>query len=463
MDSNPNNQPQNQPSVDPAIQPISPTPTDIQPASGGFSSSPPPQTSGKKKKLFLVSAVAVLVLLTGSAAAYFGVYLPNSPDNIWKKAMENTSRGYDKLTESAQKQQEAKGANIKGTYKLDTKDVVVDGNIDSKVSGRNADVKFDAGAAGSRLNFNLVTNVPDGSSNPDLYLKINGLKGIDKLLGAESAGLGQALASFDDQWYVVDHTLFDQIEKEAAKTSGGRGQLEALNQKDIAKIAEAAAKANKEYLFTTDANKAVLTVKQKVGKEKFDNRDAYHYKVGYNKEHLKAYLAAQRDALKDTALKGYISEDEFNNAIKEVDKMKADSQADVWVDLETKLVRNVRFTSDSKNEQTIDIGQKYNGKGDEVPFVLSLTSKQKNNEGTISLTLTPNTKSNVVKALVEGNGKVEGANTTFKADMTITPSNDEVKFEKPANTKSLMEAVGELLGTNINPETLLQQSQPSNL
>src|SRR4051812_9207749 len=56
------------------------------------------------KKPMVIALAAVLVLAGGSAAAYFGYYMPNQPENIWASALSNTGKGYDKLTQYTQTQ-----------------------------------------------------------------------------------------------------------------------------------------------------------------------------------------------------------------------------------------------------------------------------------------------------------------------------------------------------------------------
>lgn len=411
--------------------------------------------SNKKRKLFTGIVVLAVLLLGTGAGAFFGIYVPNKPDNIWKKALNNTAAGYDKLVEYSESQKNNKGGTIKGNFKLDADQAVIDGSLETKYFDKNSVSKVDIGTSGTRINFDLLTNTPEGSKNPDLYAKVSGLKGVDKLLGSEGAGLGQALASYDNQWFVADHTLFDQLEKEAAKSAGSQPALPSLSQEDITSIARATGGVNREYLFTDNQNKAVLKRTQNIGKEKLDERDSYHYKVGYNKQNLKAYINALKNELKKTKLKDYVSDQQYNDAVASVDKLDGNGQADAWVDHKTKLIRKVRFTDKDQKEAYVDVGLKYNG-GDEYPFFVSLVGKQASGEGKANIGLTLNAENNTIKLSSDVDAKSEGKPYKFNLGATLTPGNNKVDFKKPDNVKSLLEAYSQLTGDGLNTQSLLQ-------
>ncbi len=75
----------------------------------------------------------------------------------------------------------------------------------------------------------------------------------------------------NDQWYFVDHTLFDQIAKMSEESEG---EIAAPSKEDIDAIVVAFGQVNREYIFTDDPGKAVLVRKQDVGREKLNDRGA---------------------------------------------------------------------------------------------------------------------------------------------------------------------------------------------
>lgn len=395
-----------------------------------------------KKTVVIAGVVAALVVLGGVAAAFY-ITSANNPEKLWKTALDNTSKGYDHLVAYNNEQQsKSSGGTLKGTYNVSANNIAADGTIDSKFDAKNSSTKVDLGISGTRFSAEILSTIPEGAKNPDLYVKVSGVKGLDTLLGSTAPGIGSALASFDNQWLVVDHTLFDQAEQSDGQSAG----LAELSDQDVTAVAETFGRVNKEYIFTDNPSKAVLTVKQNVGKEKRDNRDVYHYKVSYNKTNLKSYATTMKDELNKTKFKGLLVTDkEFNDLIASVDKLDENGQADVWVDTKTKLIRTVRFT-DSKNQANfLEIGLNYNG-GDEYPFVLTTESKEQTSEIKAELKATLNTKSNVITF----DGSIDGKenNQPIKAGMkaTLSPSNETVTIEKPAGAKSLLEVYSQLLG-----------------
>ncbi|MES2971556.1 MAG: hypothetical protein V4702_04500 [Patescibacteria group bacterium] len=403
--------------------------------------------NNKKKKLLLVSLVgAIIVLLGGGAGAYFGVIVPNKPENVWKKALSNTADGYDKLIEYSQKQKDIKGIKAKGNLKLEGT-AAGDGNIEATTFEGNGKYKFDIGFAGSRYELEALTTMPEGAKTPDLYFRVKGLKGIGGLLQASPlAETGAQIENLDSQWIFVDHTLFDQL----ASTAGGPADAQ-LTDEDINAIARAIGEVNREYLLSDSPDKRVLTVAEQIGKEDRDGRSTYHYKVGLNKENLKKYLTALKEKLKTTKIKDLASEQQYNDffdeMVKSIDKEAIDEKdtADVWVDMKTKLIRYVRFTDEKERENYVELGLLYNG-GDEYPFVINVNApKGEEGSGTGSLKTTLNTRANTVKInlLVDVLGE---AKEKITGELLFEPNNEPIEVTKPEGAKPIMEVVGAVYG-----------------
>jgi hypothetical protein len=449
-------------------QPVSPQPT-VEPPSSPQSLTPPPTFSNqpasvqpprksRKKRWLLVAIIALVILLGGSAAAYFGYYLPNQPDQVWKKAMSNSATGYDKLVEYYETGgSDSQKGSIKGNYKIEESGSVIDGSMETKFDAVNSTTKLDAGFSGVRLNAEVLTNVPEGSKYPDVYAKVSGLKGIDGVLGGEAGGMGAFLSELDGQWYVVDHTFFDQMSG-ATDNLDNSSPASAPSKEDVKAVAEAFGRVNREYIFTDNPNKAVIVRKQDVGKEKLGDRDTYHYKVSYNKENLKAYANALKDALKDTKLKDYLKDSDFDQLTSAIEGLSGQGEADAWVDMETKLIRQVRFPDSENQGSYVDVALNYNG-GSEYPFVTTWVSGEENNQGKTTIGVTLNTETDEIKFSVNGEGEENGKPLKFNLDATMTPTDEAVEFKKPENTKSLLEVFGGLMGaeTLSDPESPLSE------
>lgn len=443
----------------PVLTPVQSRADQQDPIQGQPLTQPPVKNNAKKKKLLLIGGIiaAVVVLAGGSVGAYFGLYLPNQPDKIWENSLENSAKSYDRFVDSTKKREAQKGGNFKGNFKYDSKEVVVDGNIEAKYDDKDAIVKVDAGASGVRFTLDMLAATPEGAKYPDLYTKVGGLKGLDQVLGAEAGGIGASLAAYDNQWYVADHTLFDQLEKEAGSSAGT--STTPLTKEQMNAIYDAVGRVNREYIFTTDESKAVLTRTQNVGKEQYDGRDAYHYKVSYKKDRLKAYVAALNTELQKTELKNFLTAQEITSINSSIDKIDDTKPADAWVDLDTDLIRNVRFTTNEQKGEAIDVGQKYNG-GDEVPFFVGLTSKEKGNDGTATLVVTANLKSDDLKIKSDIKANDNGQPFTFTFNGNLTASNEDVKVDKPADAKSIMELFGQFLSSGMGGAETMDMGTP---
>lgn len=435
----------------PASQQTQPSPASSYPANPNAGQNPQAARGGigKNKKLLIGGIAGALLLLGGSAAAYFGVVLPNKPENVWKSAIENTGKGYDKLVDYADSQKDTKGAKLDGKFKFEGAGTVADGTVNGKYDEKNSETKVTLGASGVRFEAIFLTNIPDGAKNPDVYTKISGLKGIDQLLGPQAGGIGASLASFDNQWYFVDHTIFDQAEKAAAEENQAAASL---TTEDFTAFARDIGSVSDEYLFTDNPSKAVLVVKQNVGKETMDGRSVYHYKVGVNKANLKDYNKALCDKVLESkvykALSMGTSSDELKAECydtKDIDSINENDTVDVYVDLKTKLIRIVRIAQKDNSNNYFDMGLLYTG-GDEFPFVIRGQANQDGVEAKGELKMVLNTKSNKVTIIGNLDGKQSGETYKLTLDATAEPSNDKVEFKKPEGAKSLLEAYGGLLG-----------------
>ncbi|MBX4199616.1 hypothetical protein KW789_01860 [Candidatus Saccharibacteria bacterium] len=452
----PTPQPQ-QEHVQPAniIEPTSPA-TGIYPSlpiSNGDPFQPASITGGggasKKSKLaFLrlpkrVTPILIILLILGggSAAGYFGYYLPNKPENIWRTALTNTGKGYDKLSSYATSNKNIKGLSLKGGFKFSGV-VATDGSFDGSSQGGNSQLTGNVSAVGLKIAVELRTISTNGNS-PDIYFKVNGLEGLGNLFGVSDPTYATALNGLNNQWYVVDHTLFDQFAK------GSNSSLQITNQ-DVSSILKAIGDSSKQYVFTNDEKKMAFKVKQAVGKEKVDGRNTYHYKVAVNKTNLKAYINSLCTNLKKSKL-GKIFDSSGQNfeqtagctqAQSDTAKINESDTADVWVDLHTKLIHKVRFSDKTNASSYFDIAQDYQG-GDTFPFSLSFSDGQGNSKTTGSVKMTLNMKTNVFTM----NGDVKSSGDSSESgtfNLNISPSTAGVQVSAPTGAKNILQLLNDL-------------------
>lgn len=398
---------------------------------------------GKKKFGLVAIIVAVLLLGGGAAGAYFGVYLPSKPENMWKSAMANSGKVYDEAVVFATKERSEKPMKIEGSYDLDGA-VESDGKVTGEWKGLDGKVNGELSAAGLKVGFDVRTiKATDDSS--DLYFRLSGLQGLGTLIGGGQ--MGEVVNSINEQWFVVDHTLLEQ----AASVQGD----ESFTKQDVTTFMEKAGVPTKEYLLSSDPQKAVFEVRQQIGSEKKEGRNTYHYKVGYNNENFGKYVEALCNAVKDDKIGKLALEKEKKSCAdlgKDAAKEKTDETADVWVDKRTKLPHVVRITDPKSADNWMELGQDYQG-GDEFPMSFKLQSKEDKQDIKVDVKSVVNTKTDAVS--VDGSFSAKAGqdqNVSGKLSLKLTPSNESsVKVDKPENAKSIIElmnslGLGELIG-----------------
>ena len=435
------------------------------------------------KKKYALLAVPTLLLLSG-AAAFFGYYLPNKPERVWSTALSRTAQGYDKLAEYISEKKDRQGLAIKGTFKL-TGTVAADGKFEGKSADDNGEYSGSISAGGGKVNLDIKTIKSPGNS-PDIYFKLTGLEGIGDLLGGSDETATSAFNSLNNQWYFIDHTLFDQF-------APGTNNSTQITSEDVSSILKAVGDSTKAFVFTDDPKKAVFEIKKTVGKEKMDGRGVYHYQVSFVKKNLTAYVDSLCQNLINSKFSKFFNGDtdaaklalDCQGLKDDVNKLDEAKLADAWVDLKTKLISKVRFSYSSgqpKSKSTgdvelgaplnydeelaapelmrngyIEIAQKYFG-GDVFPLIVSYQEESRYTDSDYTITasgrlgVTLDMKSDSVSLSGEFQTKDSSSIETGSFDLTISPSNQEVKVEKPAESKNLIQLLndigfGELFGS----------------
>ncbi|HEX5744330.1 MAG TPA: hypothetical protein VFX84_02680 [Candidatus Saccharimonadales bacterium] len=448
-----------------APQPIPPSPQSSVPppvvGDGGMtppSSQQPfvpsdPVVSASKRRFprnkLLISLIALVLILTaGAAAFYFGYY--NNPSVIYSQSLANTGKGYDRLIDYADNQagKYDKGYSGSGSYKMKAAGFSTDGKAGYKTDGKNAELTFDIGAAATRINADIRT-IQSSGDTPDIYVKAGGIKGLGTLLAMPS--LDAELAKLDDQWIVIDHTFIDSLSAAGAGDTDSSPGDTAPTREQVIDGARAFGRVNKEYLFTTEKDKAVTEVVTKVGPETVDGHNTYHYKVALKKANVKKYIRAQKDALKSSKLNDWLKEngydktldDNFDAIIEAADDIKASDTYDVWMDKDQRVLYKVRFNDkDNPASNYLDVGLNYKG-GSEYPIFLAGKSKENGQTATFSLTVTIDTDTG--KTGVKFGYKTDGSDKSeFTGDFSLQPNDSAPKIEKPDKAKSISEVLSEL-------------------
>jgi hypothetical protein len=407
----------------------------------------------KRGKHNLLIAVVSALLLIGLCSGYvFAYYIPNRPGNVWNAALVNTGKAYDTMTQYATATAKSvKGVDIQGSYKIKGA-IVSDGTFTGKSLGSEGQFNGSISGAGLKINYD-VRSLKSTGDTPDLYLKVSGIQGLGDLFGSGDPTLVQALSGLDNQWYVVDHTLTEQIASSSA--GSGSNATTAYSAKNFDSLMKAVGEPSKTYLFTDKADKAVFVNKSIVGAEKRDGRSVYHYKAGVDKTHLKTYLKAlctglEKDTLGKQLLENQLVTTNCDDFAKRADSIDATQTADVWVDKGTKLVNAVRFTDKNQSANFTEISQNYQG-GVEYPFGLKFQTKVGDSTTVASLAGSLNSQTNTLK--VSGTLDSKGSSpSTGSFDFSFKPNTEKTfKVTKPENAKNIIQlmndlGLGQLLG-----------------
>ncbi len=415
-----------------------------------------PVAPSKKPKLTLLIIFAVAVLLLGSGAAAYMKFVVNSPENIWEKALQNTSAGYKEIVELS-KQEPAKGGKIEGSFAL-TAPLTASGTMSGSWYEQNSQMTGSVDVAGVSANAELRTISADGNTDSaDIYFKVDGLDSALPLIEAAQPELAPLVDVVNGNWYTIDRAMLSSLLPADSSTS-----TMTLTPDQISDITSKVGTVLDERLFTVDGAKAVVIVKDSVGREEFDGHDTYKYNVTVQEQQFRDFVTALEDALKGTALDSLIADTTANggadtptDADSMLDSLDSSDfssfRAETWVDMKLKYIRNVRITpvdKDGKTEGYIDFGLDYSG-GDVWPFSIEVTTtatEESADTMNALFSIAFNKSSKNVDLEFELSGTVDSQKFEGDGKFNVTPSNDALEVEKPAGATSVVELLGLVLG-----------------
>lgn len=425
----------------PVVAPPPADPQDIPSFGAGIPKKPilskfkPAKTPPKK---WLYVGLSVLLVLVGVAGFYFGYY--NNPSVIYSQSLSNTGKGYDKLMEYVEKEssKDYKGYEFSGSYKYSLgMGISAEGELKSKAYDNNSITTLSLEYDKVNIKGEARTIKTDGKT-PDVYVKASGLSEIGSLLGTPE--VDNVISKVNDQWVFIDHQLFEALSQQA---SGGAEEPETPGKAEVLDALKAFGEVNKDYVYTTKKDKAVLRVVEKKGGEEVDGHNTYRYEVGFNKENVKKYIDAQKKAMAQSKMGDWLKKNNYQDDVnKAFDDMKESANEikekdtfDIWMDTKTRLVYKVRVSEEAKSYT--DIGLDYKG-GDDYPFFIA--GKADSFKAVFTATL--NAKTNSIDFDISASD-ASGAGS-FSFESSYQPNNDQVKVEKPTNAKSFDQLMQEL-------------------
>jgi hypothetical protein len=159
-------------------------------------------------KALLIAAIAAVVLLGGSAAAYFGIVVPNQPENQFKQAIQNTIDGKNPA-KSTKGKISFSGSGASGELGINML------YVDPASQAVLADLQYSM--SGIKVPFEV--RYVEGKT----YIKAGDLSSLSSLLaGSNGLSAKQAdalLGKISNQWVEVDRAALDEYGGEIADST----------------------------------------------------------------------------------------------------------------------------------------------------------------------------------------------------------------------------------------------------
>jgi hypothetical protein len=213
----------------------------------------------RKKWVKPVAIIAVLLLLgSGSAAAYYGYYVPHQPKYILARALGNTI-SKDKI----------KSARYQGTYAIKSTDdkQTYKGSFSGYADGKVFAMQGTVGL--------LVTTVKVEArtfANNNAYVKLSGLDGLGDVLASSGYGsYSPYVTAVNNNWVELDQSLLSSAS--GAGTVGGV-KLSSADAQKVQTIYQ-------QHLF--------VQVTKVYGDDTINGMDSYHYKISVDHKELYAF------------------------------------------------------------------------------------------------------------------------------------------------------------------------------
>lgn len=456
---------QTQPAQITGIPPVTPGPAPVDPMQNlgkndNQSAGLPPsgKKAGKKKKLIIGGAITLVVICLLGAGAVFGLYLPNKPDAVYKSGLERTGKAVDKLVNdnlTQDKLNEIKSTDLSGKLDVQAAGTSYGGTFNSKFDTKKSDSTVTYKNDQQNVSVQLLSDLADGKTYPDVYLKVSGLSalGLDQFI--------PQLKDYDGKWISATGDYLASIAPIENKDDSKPNEF---GQKEAAELAKIVTNTTRDYVFTSDESKAVIQQKSFVGTEKLDEGiTANHYTVGINKANANNYCKALIESIvasdaykkipgidhgnvdenKNDSIKS--CQDSINNDIKDTDTF------DMWVDKKTKLIHKIRVTDEKDKGTYVEIGQTYK-KGSNIPLFVTMHSDKDKYDA--KLTLDVDTDKNVTKGSINftynGDDKY-----TANASFEFKPHEGDITIDKPKDAIPIQQV---LKAFNFDPAELQQST-----
>ena len=328
---------------------------------------------GKSQLVFWLSFSGILVVILAIVAyVLFFVYLPNTPENRYRRGLGSVGAGMQYLIDNGFLD-DIVSTGYKGeiVYNYESNDlnlgvnIDIDGSYDTESALFNMSVSADGSdreesyQTSGDVEFRFLSGDEDVA--PRLFLKFSDLTFPAQIEEDAEQELTKSLDEIEGVWWLLD---FQELLDEGTFTDGDAQSLDLsqqLSQQELEQFFLIAINALREYVFTDDVDKMVFQMDEKLGEEDFNGVASHKYSVTVNEDNLEAYITQLRDEFIETEYWQKINKDanidlteEFSNLnIKEmVEEFSEDTKVEVWVDDETGVLRNLRISDGDKESES---------------------------------------------------------------------------------------------------------------
>ncbi len=412
-------------------------------------------------KMIAVIIAAVLILVGGGV---FGYYLPNRPSSVWSTGMSRSGKALAAMVEKAAEpktveryQQSKMQLEASLTWGGSTGKLVWNGASDDKNS-KGKLVLSSSGGSGDFASadyegtLEYLLKYTDTKQLPDLYFKASDLKNISL------EDYNPQLAAYVNKWiFVGADSLKDFYPYFEA---GEVDKNKRINSQDVADAAKILSETIRDYVLTSDGEKAVIVQKSFVGNETVDGVKAYHFKAGINRENAKKYCEVFVQKMSATSLYTKLADSEAQTeenkkaGIKScqdgVDATFKDEYVyDVWIDGKYKLINKIRIPAEQGSDQSYtEIGQHY--KGGDVISLFTRYHAGGDYPYDAEWTLESNAATGMTTSKASGKSpKADENDVSFEVTFTSEPTRETVDGIVPKDAVPIQT----ILGMSNNPTT----------
>lgn len=346
---------------------------------------------GKHATLTLVKQIVgalIGIAVLGSLAYLAFVYIPARPSNIYAQGMRSVGRGIDHLLENDLLPHLS---NVKNdatvTFSIEDNDI-----LQLKLAGQ-------ADEDGNNLltlssNQGLKTDIlfSNEADNRTLYIKPDPLFAEFLLqLFPTLASDASTIRSVSNQWWRFDNQLVSIVDQLSEPASSEPD----VSEPAYDELVELTLQLLQKYVFTDKQSKMIFQLDEVLGEEDFDGRASYKYDVSIDRENMTIFLKQWRDQLiasqfvsemdAQDALATWLRSSSYAGSLDhttettmsdmlqtlfsdtaidtQVQRLIDDFQVTVWIDVENRLLRNIRLSTDRAGKPThYDFGLRLEGK-----------------------------------------------------------------------------------------------------